>query len=150
MKKLSMSMLILSTMLFSCKEDVAKVNQRPDQCKPQDPVTYYELKDAEVVVIGLHKASGRLRVIFKDTTNMDFKLKLFYPELLHELTPDCCPCNLPVQYQKEGQAFKISGVSRIERSSLEFYQNLVENPTNQPHDGDDCLPFEITKIEAID
>lgn len=143
-------MLILLTILISCKEDVAKVNQRPDQCAPTDPVTYYELKDAEVVVIGMHKASGRLRVMFKDTVNIASKLKLFFPELKHELVPNCCPCNLPVQYQKEGQVFKISGVSRIEKSSLKFYQNLVENPTNQPHDSDDCLPFEITKIEAIE
>lgn len=150
MKKLSMSMLILLTMLFSCKEDVAKVNQRPDQCEPVDPVIYYELKDAEVVVIGIHKASGRLRVMFKDTVKIASKLKLFFPELKHELVPNCCPCNLPVQYQKEGQVFKISGVSRIERSPLKFYQNLVANPTNQPHDSDVCLPFEITKIEAIE
>ncbi len=150
MKKLSMPMLILLTMLFSCKEDVPKVNQKPDQCEPRDPVAYYELKDADVVVTGLHKASGRFRVMFRDTTRLDSKLKLFYPELRHELGPNCCPCNLPAQLQKEGQKLRISGISRIERSSLKFYQNLVANPTNQPHDSDDCLPFEITKIEAIE
>ena len=149
MKKVT---LFISVFLIgsACKKIDLEVIQKTDQCKPQDPVTYYELKDAEVVVIGLHEASGRLRVIFKDTTNMDSKLKLYYPELLHELTPDCCPCNLPAKFQKEGQKLRISGLSKIERSYLKFYQNLVEHPTNQPHDSDDCLPFEITKMEAID
>jgi hypothetical protein len=150
MKNMFLLSLALQLLMIACKEQHPKAIKETDQCDPKDPVAYYELKDAEVVVIGMHKASGRLRVMFKDTVNMASKLKLFFPELKHELVPDCCPCNLPVQFQKEGQKLRISGLSKIERSYLKFYQNLVEHPTNQPHDSDDCLPFEITKIEAIE
>ncbi len=150
MKKVT---LFISVFLIgsACKKIDLEVIQKTDQCNPKDPVPYFEAIELTAYVVGTHQDSGRLRVRFSDTSQYSAQLKHFYPELIHELAGyNCCPCNLPVQFQKEGQKLRISGISRIERSSLEFYQNLVANPSNQPHDGDGCLPFEITKIEVIE
>jgi len=149
MKKLTLFILFISVNILACKKP--EVIEKTDECKPKDPVTYFEVDKMDVFTIGIHLPSSRIRIGFSDTSQYAKQLKNYYPELRHELsTYTFCSCNLPEQFQKEGKKFRISGISSIERSSLEFYQNLVENPTNQPHDSDDCLPFEITKIEAIE
>lgn len=141
--------LILLTTLLACKKP--DVLEKVDECKPKDPVTYFEVDRMNVFTIGIHVPSSRIRIGFSDTSQYAKQLKNYYPELIHELsTYTFCPCNLPEQFQKEGKKFRISGVSRIERGYLRFNQNLVEHPTNQAYDADECLPFEITKIEAIE
>ncbi len=148
MKKLAVYILFISVNILACKKP--EVIEKTDECKPKEPIVYFEAKEMTAIVGGIHQFSGRIRVGLIDTSQFSNQLKLHYPKLIREMSVySFCPCNLPLQYEKEGQKFKISGISRIERSSLEFYQNLVENPTNQPHDSDDCLPFETTKIEAI-
>ena len=148
MKRLILFILLLWVNIQACKK--TEVIEKTDECKPKDPVTYFEVDEMDVFTIGIHVPSSKIRIGFSDTSQYAKQLKNYYPELRHELsTYTFCPCNLPEQFQKEGKKFRISGIFRIERSSLEFYQNLVENPTNQPHDSDDCLPFETTKIEAI-